>query len=127
MMPRLVRRGNSSSHAASISAEKCKTRCFSDLETSQKKPRVDIRHVQGPAAVIVGDPPPQHKGLVKIDEMGIAAKGLGKGVGLEDGRCVFEGDKLLSSRWKRRRGAPDVEIGKGIHKSRPNRTCQTKT
>ena len=46
--------------------------------------------------MIVGNAAFEHKGLVEIDEVGIAAEGLGKEVGLEDGRGVLKGAMSVS-------------------------------
>ena len=50
-------------------------------------------HVQGHAAVIVGDMSPDYKRLVEVEEGGIAMEGLGEEVGLEDGRRILKGDE----------------------------------
>ena len=50
--------------------------------------------VEGDTAAIVFDPPSQHKRFVEVDQVGIAAKGLGKDVGLEDGCRILEGHNL---------------------------------
>ncbi len=51
--------------------------------------------------MVVGDPALGQKGLIEVDQMGIAANGLGEDVGFEDSGRIFIGDKLLSSRHKR--------------------------
>ena len=53
-----------------------------------------MAHIQGHAAVIVGDPALEQEGLVEVDEVGIPAEGLREDVGLKDGCCILKGDKL---------------------------------
>ncbi len=66
-----------------------------------------MAHIEGHRAMVVGDPTSQHKRFVEIDEMGIAAQGLGKDVGLEDGGCILKGDnpESLPTHGKRYRHA----------------------
>ncbi len=60
----------------------------------REKPCIDMADIQSHRAVVVGDAASQHKGLVEVDEVGIAAEGLGKDIGFEDGCCILKRDKF---------------------------------